>query len=72
MNNAKNKAKMFIRCLLLKLAEEDFLNPAIPVEKVVAMRFQWKTEKEHQQLINAVIEWRKKGKVNWKDEIEEG
>lgn len=71
MNNARNKAKMFVRRLLLKLAEEDFLNPAIPVEKVVAMRFQWKTEKEHQQLINAVIEWRKKGKVNWKDQIDE-
>lgn len=71
MNNARNKAKMFVRRLLLQLAEEDFLNPAIPVEKVVAMRFQWKTEKEHQQLINAVIEWRLKGKVNWKDQIDE-
>lgn len=56
---------------MLQLAEKDLLDPAIAVETVVVMRFNYKSESQRQQLIDKVKEWRLKGKVNWKDQIDE-
>lgn len=64
-----NKTKQFLQQVLRELAEKDLLNSEIPVELVVEQRFSWETESQHQQLIDKVVEWRSKGKVNWKDKI---
>lgn len=66
-----NEVKRFLHKLMLQLAEKDLLDPAIPVETVVVMRFNYKSESQRQQLKDKVKEWRLKGKVNWKDQIDE-
>lgn len=62
--------KRFLERLPLLIAEQDLLDPSIPIETVVKKRFQWNTESEHQQLIERVREFRIKGKVNWNSKIE--
>lgn len=52
------------------IAEKDLLDSTIPIETVVEKRFEWDTESEHQQLIEKVKEFRRKGKVNWNSKIE--
>ncbi len=52
--------KRFFERLPLLIAEQDLLNPSIPIETVVKKRFEWDTESEHQQLIERVKEFRTK------------
>lgn len=66
-----NKTKKFLKELLLRLAEQDLLDLNRPVEEVVDERFTCPTPEVRGQIIAKVQTWRDKGKVNWKEEIQE-
>lgn len=68
MNN--RELKKIAEEIRLLIAEKDLLDSTIPIETVVERRFEWDTESEHQQLIEKVKEFRRKGKVNWNSKIE--
>ena len=56
---------------MLELAERDILSPQKTVDEIVEERFDCPTPGVRKQIITKVEEWRKIGKVNWKDKIEE-
>ena len=47
------------------------MDPQKTVDEIVEERFDCPTPKIREQIKAKVKEWRKKGKVNWKEKIEE-
>ena len=70
MDKKTRELKRLSERIRLLIAERDLLDSSIPIETVVEQRFDWDTEREHQQIIERVREFRTKGKVNWNSKIE--
>ena len=62
--------KRFFENLRLELADKDILDPQKTVDEIVEERFDCPTPKIREQIKARVEEWRKNGKVNWKEKIE--
>lgn len=56
----------FFEELSVKMAEKDILNPEMPIDVVLDRDFVCPSPEIREKIRAAIVDWREKGKVNWK------
>lgn len=52
-----------------RLAEIDILDPEMPIDVVLDKNFECPTPEVREKIRDAIVDWRKSGKVNWRLKI---
>lgn len=65
----KRELEKFFEELYMRMAERDILNPEMPIDVVLDRNFEFPSPEIREKFRAAVVDWREKGKVNWKQKI---
>ena len=65
----KRELKKFLEEISIRMAERDILNPEMPIDVVLARNYECPSPEIREKIRAAVVDWREKGKVNWKQKV---